>query len=279
MNGKNLSFCQVQILNDLTTWLGGLNEKRIWKYKELHRQGLLMTRGGGIVCWEKTVNLLRFIHSTKIHRIGYYVPCPVAGPGVRATNKMDVVPDLMVSLVGETDTQRIVINCDNSMRENYRAPGSTIRKSNLEIRGGFREENNTQNETTVTRICLLILFAFNRNRPCCKPQGKLRGSAWGGLLCEWSRSPISLSRWGSVPSNPGRQKLPFFIRTPPPFPCIPTHGCQESWLLPITHYLHSHLGVVCTSGFRVARKVTKAVTAENKTQITRNLHQCSFTVK
>lgn len=182
MNGKNLSFCQVQILNDLTTWLGGLNEKCIWKYKELHRQGLLMTRGGGIVCWEKTVNLLRFIHSTKIHRIGYYVPCPVAGPGVRATNKMDVVPDLMVSLVGETDTQRIVINCDNSMRENYRAPGSTIRKSNLEIRGGFREENNTQNETTVTRICLLILFAFNRNRPCCKPQGKLRGSAWGFTL-------------------------------------------------------------------------------------------------
>ena len=41
----------------------------------------------------------------------------------------------------------------------------------------------------------------------------------------------------------------------------------------------TNLGVVCTRGFRVALKVTKAVTAEKSTQITRNRHQYSLIVK
>ena len=67
-------------------------------------RGCFVTKEGSIVCW-KIVNLLRFIHSTKIQRIGYYVPDPVVGPGYTVTNNMDVIPDLIVSLVGETDTQ------------------------------------------------------------------------------------------------------------------------------------------------------------------------------
>jgi hypothetical protein len=30
MNEKNIFFCQVWILKDLTSWLGGLNKKYIW---------------------------------------------------------------------------------------------------------------------------------------------------------------------------------------------------------------------------------------------------------
>lgn len=40
-----------------------------------------------------------------------------------------------------------------------------------------------------------------------------------------------------------------------------------------------HLGVVCSSGLRVALKVIKAVTREKRIQIPRNRIQCSFIVK
>lgn len=40
-----------------------------------------------------------------------------------------------------------------------------------------------------------------------------------------------------------------------------------------------YLGVVQSSGLRVARKEMKAVTTEKMNHVTRNLHQCSFVVK
>lgn len=88
-------FFPVHILNDLTSWLGGSSEKCVWKkYKELYRQEPLCDPRRSVVYW-KIVNLLRFIHSTKIHGEGYYVPgSVVVGPGYIATNKMNAVPDL-----------------------------------------------------------------------------------------------------------------------------------------------------------------------------------------
>lgn len=47
------------------------------------------------MCWDSFIQ--------QKFRVGYYVPGPLAEPEYTVTNNMDVVPDLTVSLVGETD--------------------------------------------------------------------------------------------------------------------------------------------------------------------------------